>query len=45
MVFHTVDFATISILAPYYSEDIIEIISVLFFIGAVGKSAQVGLHT
>jgi len=45
MVFHTVDFAAMSVLVPYYPEDIVEIISILFFIGAVGKSAQVGLHT
>lgn len=45
MIFHTMDFSSISVLVPYYPSDIVEVISILFFIGAVGKSAQVGLHT
>ena len=45
MIFHTLDISVISALASYYPEDSIEVISALFFIGAVGKSAQVGLHT
>lgn len=45
MVLHTLDFGTISSLIAYCPEELVELISVLLFIGAVGKSAQVGLHT
>lgn len=45
MVFHTLDFSAIGAIVSYLPEDIVEVISALFFIGAVGKSAQVGLHT
>lgn len=45
MMFHTVDFAAVSVLVPFCPEELIEVISILLFIGAVGKSAQVGLHT
>lgn len=45
MCFHTLDFGAISILASYFPEEISESIALLLFIGAVGKSAQVGLHT
>jgi NADH-ubiquinone oxidoreductase chain 5 len=45
MLLHTADFGAISALIPYCPEELTEIISVLLFIGAVGKSAQVGLHT
>lgn len=55
-VFKTVDFATIFALAPYYENqeltflgieniNALGLITVLILIGAVGKSAQVGLHT
>lgn len=30
---------------PYFSSTIIESISLFLFIGAIGKSAQIGLHT
>lgn len=45
MTFHTLDFSTISILAAFQTTDILEIIAIFLFLGAVGKSAQIGLHT
>lgn len=45
MTFHTIDFGTLSTLIIYCPEKLAEVISILLFIGAVGKSAQVGLHT
>jgi NADH:ubiquinone oxidoreductase subunit 5 (subunit L)/multisubunit Na+/H+ antiporter MnhA subunit len=45
MLFHTIDFSAISLLIGFYPEEFAEIISIFLFIGAVGKSAQVGLHT
>lgn len=45
MVLHTLDFGAISALVSYCPEEILEVVSFLLFIGAVGKSAQVGLHT
>jgi NADH-quinone oxidoreductase subunit L len=45
MIFHTIDFSAISPIIGLYPEEFAEIISVFLFIGAVGKSAQVGLHT
>jgi NADH:ubiquinone oxidoreductase subunit 5 (subunit L)/multisubunit Na+/H+ antiporter MnhA subunit len=45
MVFHSLDFSVISILAPFYSSNILEVIGIFLFLGAVGKSAQIGLHT
>jgi len=53
--FHTVDFNIIFNLTPYISNELfyfanypvnkITIIGFFIFIGAVGKSAQIGLHT
>lgn len=43
--FHSCDFGVMSTLAPYFPSDLLEIIAVFMLIGAVGKSAQVGLHT
>ena len=34
-----------SALAAYFPSDVLEIIAVFALIGAVGKSAQIGLHT
>ena len=55
LVFKTVDFSTIFLTAPYFANskfiflnmefDKLTIICILLFIGAVGKSAQIGLHT
>ena len=54
-VFKTVDFATVFACAPQLAEtsfifcnlklDLLTTISVLLFVGAIGKSAQLGLHT
>ena len=53
--FKTVDYASIAVLVPYFQTktinflnldfNLLTIIGILFFIGAVGKSAQIGLHT
>ena len=45
MLFHSLDFSVISILAAFQSNDMLEIIAIFLFMGAVGKSAQIGLHT
>jgi len=55
LVFKTIDFSTIFAIAPYLAEtkfiffglevDKLTLICILLFIGAVGKSAQIGLHT
>jgi len=45
MALHTLDFGAISTLVSYCPSEILEVVSFLLFIGAVGKSAQVGLHT
>jgi NADH-quinone oxidoreductase subunit L len=56
LVYHSVDFGTIFILTPYiavsgsiffcsYKFSYISLIGFFLFIGAVGKSAQLGLHT
>ena len=54
-VFKTVDFATVFACAPYiagtsfifcnFEVDALTCICILLFVGAVGKSAQLGLHT
>jgi len=53
--FKSVDYATIFALTPFYlntqfqffsfSLNILDVIGLLLFIGAIGKSAQLGLHT
>lgn len=45
MAFHSLDFSVISLLSPFCPPDTIELIAMFLFIGAVGKSAQIGLHT
>jgi NADH-ubiquinone oxidoreductase chain 5 len=45
LTFHSVDFSVIAPLIPFCPADIIELIAVFLFLGAVGKSAQIGLHT
>lgn len=55
LVFQTVEFAPVFALAPYYADTwflfctlpvhALTCIGILLFIGAVGKSAQLGLHT
>lgn len=44
-IFHSVDFSVLSVLAPFISSEILELLTIFLFFGAVGKSAQVGLHT
>ena len=54
-VFKSVDFATVFSCAPHFAEyvfifcnvecTLLNVICILLFIGAVGKSAQLGLHT
>jgi len=54
-VFRSVDFAVVFSTAPFYADksilffntqfDIITLICFFLFVGAVGKSAQIGLHT
>jgi len=55
IIFQTVDFASIFGLAPAFIDqnivflgfniNVLTLICVLLFIGAMGKSAQIGLHT
>jgi len=45
MVFHTLELSTLSGLTSHLSENLVEIIAFFIFMGAVGKSAQIGLHT
>lgn len=44
-VFGTLDYSTIFTLAPYINETAITVISLLIFMGAMAKSAQLGLHS
>jgi len=49
--FKSVDYSTVAVLIPFFSETtvfsfkILDVIGLFIFIGAVGKSAQLGLHT
>jgi len=55
LVFNSLDYTTVFALAPYfynsnivflnYELDTLTIICLLLFVGAVGKSAQIGLHS
>jgi len=55
VVFRTVEFETIFALAPLYADqtfvffncevDQLTCICLLLFVGAIGKSSQIGLHT
>jgi NADH-ubiquinone oxidoreductase chain 5 len=44
-VFGNVDYATVFSVAPFINESAITIIGLLLFVGAMAKSAQIGLHT
>lgn len=44
-VFGNLDYATIYSLSPYMNETALTIIGVLLLLAAIGKSAQLGLHT
>lgn len=43
--FGNLDFSTVFSLAPFINEELITIISICLLIAAMGKSAQIGLHT
>jgi NADH-ubiquinone oxidoreductase chain 5 len=43
--FGNLDFTTVFSLAPYINEELITIISICLLVAAMGKSAQIGLHT
>jgi NADH-ubiquinone oxidoreductase chain 5 len=43
--FGNLDFTTVFSLAPFMDEDLITVISICLLIAAMGKSAQIGLHT
>jgi NADH-ubiquinone oxidoreductase chain 5 len=42
--FGNLDYSTVFSLAPFVNEDIVTIIGICLFIGAMAKSSQVGLH-
>ena len=44
-VFGSVDYATVFSVAPFINETAITIIGLLLLVGAMAKSAQIGLHT
>jgi NADH-ubiquinone oxidoreductase chain 5 len=44
-VFGNVDYATVFSVAPYINETAITVIGLLLLLGAMAKSAQIGLHT
>jgi hypothetical protein len=44
-VFGNVDYATVFSVVPYINESAITIIGLLLLVGAMAKSAQIGLHT
>ncbi|KAG0730606.1 hypothetical protein G6F29_014413 (mitochondrion) [Rhizopus arrhizus] len=43
--FGNLDFTTVFSLAPFINEELITIISICLLVAAMGKSAQIGLHT
>ena len=42
--FGNIDYSTVFSLAPFMSEDVVTVIGICLLIGAMAKSAQVGLH-
>ena len=44
-VFGNLDYSTVFSIAPFINETIITIIGLLLLLAAMGKSAQLGLHT
>lgn len=44
-VFGNLDFASVFSLAPYINENLITLIGLLLLLAAMGKSAQIGLHS
>jgi NADH-quinone oxidoreductase subunit L len=45
IVCHSLDFSSLITMLPFFPTDIIDLVAVFLFVGAVGKSAQIGLHT
>lgn len=45
IIFNSLDFSTVAVLITYCPSRLAEVISLFLFLGAVGKSAQIGLHT
>jgi len=43
-MFYSVDFSTLNNVTAYQSQKFLELIVFFLFLGAVGKSAQIGLH-
>jgi formate hydrogenlyase subunit 3/multisubunit Na+/H+ antiporter MnhD subunit len=43
--FGNLDYATVYSLSPYMNETVLTVIGLLFLFAAMGKSAQLGLHT
>jgi NADH:ubiquinone oxidoreductase subunit 5 (subunit L)/multisubunit Na+/H+ antiporter MnhA subunit len=53
--FRAIDYSTVFVLAPFFLEkkiilftyefEVLNVICFLLYVGAVGKSAQIGLHT
>ena len=44
-VFGNLDYSTVFSAAPFINETVITIIGLLLLFAAIGKSAQIGLHT
>lgn len=44
-IFGNLDYATVYSLSPYINETVLTIVGLLFLMGAMAKSAQLGLHT
>ncbi|RYX78148.1 hypothetical protein EON69_00080 [bacterium] len=44
-VFGNLDYSTVFSVAPFINETVITIIGLLLLFAAIGKSAQIGLHT
>ena len=43
--FAVLDFSILAVLAPFHHTQGLELRALLLFLGAVGKSAQIGLHS
>lgn len=44
-LFSNVDYITVFSLSPYMNEAALTFIGMMFLLAAIGKSAQIGLHT
>ena len=45
VLFHTLEFSSLTSLVPLYTPLLVEIVALFLLLGAVGKSAQIGLHS